>query len=83
MKTDPAERAIIYCVPRFDGSGRLDGVRWCRTMTEAKSFAKEQAERLGQKGHTIMSLPFAFVADLLGDMDYVELIELAATEPTE
>lgn len=65
MRRPPEERPIIHRVPRWDDEGKRDGWEWCRTMTDATKFAKEQCHRLMHGGYTIESLPFAAVKDLL------------------
>lgn len=65
----PEERPIIHAVPRYDGEGNRVGYEWCRTMTEAKAFARDQCKRLGHKSYSIESYPFRTVAQMLSKVE--------------
>ena len=58
-------RHVMHAVPIYDDLGEVRELHWFGTMTEAKTFAKEQCRRLGQKGYCIHSYTREVVADLL------------------
>lgn len=58
----PEDRPIIHAVPLYTEDGAL---RWFRTMTEAKAFAKQQQKDMGHGAYRIYSAPFRSIAKLL------------------
>ncbi len=61
------EHMLIHRVPVFE-DGSVARMRYFRTVTEAKDFAKEQCKALGHGGYTVDSLPAKEVVRLLEEL---------------
>ena len=55
----------MHRTPVVDENRAVVGMRYFSTVTACKTFAKEQARRLGRAGYTLESLPANVVAGLL------------------